>query len=924
VRIGSENRLEIVDVGGVVQIVSDPVVAVDARGVTRSLALSLIGEERGATLVASLDTQGLAYPIAIDPAWTPTASRMVSSHTSTKSFTLPTGKVLVVGGDTKPDLYDPTVGYWSSAGTISTSRVNGPSYPLPAVQLASGKVLLAGSGGAFTYSTAEIYDYAANSWSAAASLSGPRTGHTLTLLPSGKVLAAGGFAGGGVYLSTTELYDASANTWTSGASLMAGRRDHGAVAFPSGKVLVVGGNNSLAGTLSTAELYDPGTSSWSFTGSLSAPRSYPRTVLLPTGKVLVFGGQTSGGSGATTAEIYDPSSGTWAPSSSPGPSYTSAGQVFLKSGKLLVMAMPQYGATFPYTSLYDAATDSWTRTADMPGANVQGAWPALLPDGNVVSPTGYDDIAAVYNEGVATGVACKIDSDCVSNFCADGVCCNRACTGSCEACNESGTAGTCVVVSGKPRGSRAACPGSGACAATCEGTSTSCTYPGASTTCSAPSCTSGTAIPASTCNGSGSCNTTTPVVCGLYACGAVACKSSCVDDTDCASAAFCDVSTNTCVAKRSSGGSCTTASNCKPASDGFGHCESGVCCDRACDGVCEACNLSGSVGVCSPRNASVGCGAASCTGSTLTPAGHCSGSDGTCVSGAPAACAGSFVCASGTSCKTSCAGDADCVAGHACVSGACVATADAGPDSSPTDTSIDDTSVADTSIDDTSVEDTGATETSSGGQDASPDPEKVPRVTGDFKSCGSDADCASGFCVDNVCCDQRCDGKCMTCVLPSSPGKCVAEPFGIDFRHECGADLSCIATCDGKGACTGAGNGTMCSRNVCTGVTTGVGPAYCTGKGEACPTDDVFPFDCAPYTCEKPFGACRTTCQSSDHCGPGYVCDLNSARCVNAGPPEEDSGCALSHRQGRSASAAFLVALAATGIAARRRRKSRS
>jgi MYXO-CTERM domain-containing protein len=270
-------------------------------------------------------------------------------------------------------------------------------------------------------------------------------------------------------------------------------------------------------------------------------------------------------------------------------------------------------------------------------------------------------------------------------------------------------------------------------------------------------------------------------------------------------------------------------------------------------------------------------------------------------------------------------GDGDCVAGHTCVSSACVASADAGTDTSTADTSVDDTSVTDTStpdtsIADTSTEDTSTTDGTSGGEDALPDPEKVPRVTGDFKSCGSDSECASGFCVDGVCCDQRCDGKCMTCVLPSSPGKCVAAPFGVDFHHECGADLSCISTCDGKGACTGAGSGTMCSRNVCTGVTTGVGPAYCTGRGEACPTDNVFPFDCAPYTCEKSFGACRTTCQSSDHCGPGYVCDLASARCVNGSAPAEDSGCALSHGAGRSASTAFFVALAAAAIAARRRR----
>lgn len=921
VRLGARNVVEIVDAAGVVRVVSEPVVAIDAKGVERALALSLDPEERGATLVAKLDTAGLTYPIAIDPAWTPTASKMNAPHTSTKSFTLPTGKVLVVGNDTKPELYDPSIGYWFPAGTTAyTYRVNGPSYPYPAAQLTNGNVLLAGAGGAFYYSTAEVYDYKTNAWSAAASLSTARGGNTVTALPSGKALVTGGFAGGGAYFSSTELYDPSANTWTPGATMVIARRDAGAVAFPDGKVLVVGGSNGLAGTLSTTEIYDPGTNAWSLTGSLGAPRSFPRTVLLPTGKVIVFGGQLSSGSGATTAEIYDPATSTWTPSSSPGPSFSSAGQVLLKSGKLLVMAMPQPGASYPYTSLYDAATDTWTRTADMPGANVQGSWPALLADGSAVAPTGYDDVAAVFTEGVAVGLTCKNDSDCASNFCADGVCCNRACTASCEACNESGTVGTCVVVSGKPRGARAGCPGSGACGATCDGTSTSCTYPGASTLCVSPSCTAGTAIPATGCNGAGSCPAATPIVCGLYACGAVGCKTTCAVDSDCASTAFCDTTTNSCVAKKSSGGACSAASNCKPASDGFGHCESGVCCDRACDGVCEACNLSGSVGVCSARNATTVCGAATCASGTLTPAGHCSGSDGTCVSGAPAACPGFFACESGTACKTTCAGDADCAAGHGCVSGACVALADAGADAATTDGSIADSSTTDSaSPEDTSVGETSATDTST--PNGQPDPEKVPRVSGNFQPCGADGECATGFCVDGVCCDQRCNGTCMTCVLPSSPGKCVAAPFGNDLRHECGPDLSCIGTCDGKGACTGAGPGTMCGRNVCTGRTTGVGPAYCTGKGDKCPVEEVFPFDCAPYTCEGTFGACRTTCQSSEHCGPGYLCDLTSARCINGSEaPADDSGCALSQRSGRGGATAFLAGLVACAIATRRRR----
>ena len=41
---------------------------------------------------------------------------------------------------------------------------------------------------------------------------------------------------------------------------------------------------------------------------------------------------------------------------------------------------------------------------------------------------------------------CKRDDECESGFCADGVCCNEACTGSCTSCNQRGSEGSCAYV----------------------------------------------------------------------------------------------------------------------------------------------------------------------------------------------------------------------------------------------------------------------------------------------------------------------------------------------------------------------------------------------------------------------------------------------------------------------------------------------
>src|SRR5438309_1437239 len=95
------------------------------------------------------------------------------------------------------------------------------------------------------------------------SLTTARLQYTATLLPSGKVLVAGGFNGS--YLSSAELYDPATVSWGSTGSLTTARLLHTATLLPSGKVLVAGGFNGSY--LSSAEFYDPATGSWSSTGS---------------------------------------------------------------------------------------------------------------------------------------------------------------------------------------------------------------------------------------------------------------------------------------------------------------------------------------------------------------------------------------------------------------------------------------------------------------------------------------------------------------------------------------------------------------------------------------------------------------------------------------------------------------------------------
>src|SRR5207237_3695247 len=128
-----------------------------------------------------------------------------------------------------------------------------------------------------------------------------RLGHTATLLPSGKVLVAGGFN------VSAELYDPGSGTWTATPRMSTARYSPTAVLLPSGKVLVAAGYGDNYGSLSSAELYDnPRAGSWEATGSMTTTRFWPIATVLPSGQVRVAGGELRG----SRAELHGPVSGT--------------------------------------------------------------------------------------------------------------------------------------------------------------------------------------------------------------------------------------------------------------------------------------------------------------------------------------------------------------------------------------------------------------------------------------------------------------------------------------------------------------------------------------------------------------------------------------------------------------------------------------
>ena len=271
-------------------------------------------------------------------------------------------------------------GTWSATGSMNTAREQHTATLLP-----TGKVLVAGGvNSAVFLASAELYDPATGSWSSTGSMSTARVSNTATLLPTGKVLVAGGVNSTG-YLASAELYDPATGSWSSTGSMTTVHGEaHTATLLPSGKVLVAGGYNGSY--LASAELYDPATGSWSSTGSMSTARALHTATLLLTGEVLVAGGFDGSGYVAS-AELYDPATGSW---SSTGSMSTARGYqraTLLPTGEVLV-AGGINTLFLASAELYSPGTGSWSATGSMSTARYLHTL-TLLPSGKVLVAGGY-------------------------------------------------------------------------------------------------------------------------------------------------------------------------------------------------------------------------------------------------------------------------------------------------------------------------------------------------------------------------------------------------------------------------------------------------------------------------------------------------------------------------------------------------------
>jgi hypothetical protein len=217
-------------------------------------------------------------------------------------------------------------GTFSCTGSMSSARDVPGGARLP-----DGRVLIAGGYNAIAgvLKTAEIYDPAAGSFTTTGSMySGHLWGEwgmPWPILPSGKVLAAGGLDGLGQLAVNAELYDPMLGTFVSTGNMAFGAISLYPQVQDDGSVLFIGGWDSVtpqtalelpgwsytgSGT-SRVERYLPATGIFQETGSLAESRLFGCDARLPNGDTLAIGGAVGPRATESNIERYHPAARAW-------------------------------------------------------------------------------------------------------------------------------------------------------------------------------------------------------------------------------------------------------------------------------------------------------------------------------------------------------------------------------------------------------------------------------------------------------------------------------------------------------------------------------------------------------------------------------------------------------------------------------------
>lgn len=238
------------------------------------------------------------------------AGRLVTARSDHVATLLNDGKVLLAGGVgtgwtflSSAEIYDSQTSRFTSTGEMTTERESHA-----ATLLKDGRVLITGGhkgrrANIVIYSSVEIFDPKTGRFSAHGDLTVKRHKHDAVLLNDGRVLVVGGSDerdGGGAYRNA-EIFDPKKNTFTALGTEMNSPRyklQGTTILLPTGKVLIAGG-------ASHAEIFDPQTNTFHrAAGDMGAKKLFATATLLKDGQVLIAGGYTDGPAVSANAWLY--------------------------------------------------------------------------------------------------------------------------------------------------------------------------------------------------------------------------------------------------------------------------------------------------------------------------------------------------------------------------------------------------------------------------------------------------------------------------------------------------------------------------------------------------------------------------------------------------------------------------------------------
>jgi hypothetical protein len=215
----------------------------------------------------------------------------------------------------------------------------------------------------------------------------PRSGHSATLLPDGKVLIAGGMRRNQDFYKSAELYDPATGKFQPTGEMSIGRVGHIAVLLGSGKILVAGGWVGQGGT-DSAELYDPATGRFTVIAKMTIRRGRPSATLLPNGDVLIAGGEERDNEALASAEIFRAKTLSFHATGSMHHARVSHTATLLNDGRVLI-AGGYTGDVSSSAELYDPKAGAFTETGGLGTARCKHT-AGLLPDGKVLIAGGSD------------------------------------------------------------------------------------------------------------------------------------------------------------------------------------------------------------------------------------------------------------------------------------------------------------------------------------------------------------------------------------------------------------------------------------------------------------------------------------------------------------------------------------------------------